>query len=439
MSKTSRQELNRQRWESFRGRENNLSAPVAEVVAAPVAAPGEVSILDGRTWHKALAETQKVMSSNDPNFSKAVDVMYRRLGGGYGVTSAVAAVDVGPRGGTTKVQSLLFSKALWTKQTAKQWARAHGFKAVKTDSKPTSEYIRVRQRMPKKSLQYRIKEFGNGIKAVMEIEKGMELSPASAVGTEIPEVVVQCVSHPDVGRYTGITGGRVVGSKELDDFIVKSFFQAAAEIVEAGGNPTKQAISIRIADYLDRGEFTNPVTGEKESIQLSPATIARILQGNYAKLLHNPRMSELDLQRNQDLIKSLREADEAQRELRSDEMARWWRLWNMFHRGAGSAEVIMELTDQRKSADELRASFDILKGEGAKDISFPPDMDKETILMEIRRALERKPPMKPERRGGIPAQRKSRAQYEAEAESRESQEMAEEREASEQFLRDLER
>lgn len=75
----------------------------------------------------------------------------------------------GPRGGTSGVQSLLFSrKAGWTPSKARAWARSHGRRYGNVDnSKPG--YIRLRQVDPKKFRRMVLQPFGRGtgIKAVI--------------------------------------------------------------------------------------------------------------------------------------------------------------------------------------------------------------------------------------------------------------------------------
>jgi hypothetical protein len=53
---------------------------------------------------------------------------------------------VGPRGGTTEIQALLFPRALWTLSKAKAWAKRNKYRYAKAHV--TDEYIRLRQRDP---------------------------------------------------------------------------------------------------------------------------------------------------------------------------------------------------------------------------------------------------------------------------------------------------
>lgn len=65
----------------------------------------------------------------------------------------------------SEVQSLLFDKQ-WTVAEAKDWARAHGYKASKVHE--TDNYIRLRQFDPIPGTEKRTITFGQGIKAIIE-------------------------------------------------------------------------------------------------------------------------------------------------------------------------------------------------------------------------------------------------------------------------------
>jgi hypothetical protein len=65
----------------------------------------------------------------------------------------------------SKIQSLLFDKQ-WTVAEAKDWARDHGYKAVKVHV--TDDYIRLRQKRPVSGTAKRTITFGQGIKAIVE-------------------------------------------------------------------------------------------------------------------------------------------------------------------------------------------------------------------------------------------------------------------------------
>lgn len=65
----------------------------------------------------------------------------------------------------SEIQSLLFDKQ-WTVPEAKDWARDHGYKAVKVHV--TDDYIRLRQFEPRANAEKRTITLGQGIKAVIE-------------------------------------------------------------------------------------------------------------------------------------------------------------------------------------------------------------------------------------------------------------------------------
>jgi hypothetical protein len=65
----------------------------------------------------------------------------------------------------SEIQSLLFDKQ-WTVAEAKDWARDHGYKAVKVHV--TDDYIRLRQKRPVSGAEKRTIAFGQGIKAIVE-------------------------------------------------------------------------------------------------------------------------------------------------------------------------------------------------------------------------------------------------------------------------------
>jgi hypothetical protein len=70
-----------------------------------------------------------------------------------------------PLSEASKVQSLIFDINKYTTDSAKDWASSHGFRSSKVDEKENT--IRLRQQSPSKSKEYRTKEFGKGIKAVI--------------------------------------------------------------------------------------------------------------------------------------------------------------------------------------------------------------------------------------------------------------------------------
>jgi len=69
--------------------------------------------------------------------------------------------------GKTKIQSVLLSRELFTKQQAIDWVKRHGFRYRKVD--PTERYWRFRQFDPHKRAKKRIITFTQGIRAIVEI------------------------------------------------------------------------------------------------------------------------------------------------------------------------------------------------------------------------------------------------------------------------------
>ena len=70
---------------------------------------------------------------------------------------------------TTHIQSLILSKEKFNRRQAESWIRRHkNFKPLKMDEKPRT--YRFRLRNPDETrYEYRIKPFGEGIKAVIGI------------------------------------------------------------------------------------------------------------------------------------------------------------------------------------------------------------------------------------------------------------------------------
>jgi hypothetical protein len=68
---------------------------------------------------------------------------------------------------TTKVQSVLLSRSLFTLSGARKWIHEHGFKDLKVDV--TKNYYRFRQISPSPRYKYRIKQVAPGIKFVIAI------------------------------------------------------------------------------------------------------------------------------------------------------------------------------------------------------------------------------------------------------------------------------
>ena len=76
---------------------------------------------------------------------------------------------VGPRGGRTEIQSLLFAREKWTRVTAREWARSHGFKHGEV--LVTAGYFRFRQSDPGDFRAFRTKVLSEkkGIKAIIGV------------------------------------------------------------------------------------------------------------------------------------------------------------------------------------------------------------------------------------------------------------------------------
>lgn len=76
---------------------------------------------------------------------------------------------VGPRGGRTEIQSLLFARSMWTRVTAREWARSHGFKHGQV--LVTTNHFRFRQSEPADFRAFRTKVLSakKGIKAIIGI------------------------------------------------------------------------------------------------------------------------------------------------------------------------------------------------------------------------------------------------------------------------------
>lgn len=70
----------------------------------------------------------------------------------------------------SKVQSIIFSKELWTKARSKTWLIKHGYKVrfANKSVHETQKYLRYRQKTPSKKARTRTIQFGKGIKAIIE-------------------------------------------------------------------------------------------------------------------------------------------------------------------------------------------------------------------------------------------------------------------------------
>jgi hypothetical protein len=75
---------------------------------------------------------------------------------------------VGPKGGRTNIQSILFDhRHGWTPTTARSWLADHGYKSSNRlmDIPPHGDFIHVRQQDPDQFSSLRTIVFGDGIKA----------------------------------------------------------------------------------------------------------------------------------------------------------------------------------------------------------------------------------------------------------------------------------
>ena len=70
----------------------------------------------------------------------------------------------------TRIQAILFEKDKFDTKTARQFLKKHDYKPIKRVHK-TTNYLRYRIRRPKDNTMYRMIDFGDDIKAVIEIIK----------------------------------------------------------------------------------------------------------------------------------------------------------------------------------------------------------------------------------------------------------------------------
>lgn len=96
----------------------------------------------------------------------------------------------------TKIQSLVFDRAVFNETSARSWARNHGFDQLDVDLKTNT--LRLRQRRPSSFAQLRTVQLAPGVKAVIGVQ---ELARANPASTE------QCPSCNGSGE------GRVEGAK----------------------------------------------------------------------------------------------------------------------------------------------------------------------------------------------------------------------------------
>jgi len=71
---------------------------------------------------------------------------------------------------TTKIQAILFEKDKFTADKARKFLKKHKYRPIKRVHK-TENYLRYRLVKPKKGAMYRMINFGDDIKAVIEIVK----------------------------------------------------------------------------------------------------------------------------------------------------------------------------------------------------------------------------------------------------------------------------
>lgn len=84
-------------------------------------------------------------------------------------------MEVGPRGGTTRIQAMLFDKEKYTEAQARKWCEEHNMKVKKVSTHEDGKYVRCRIESPKKFKTFRTstkpeQDFGPGIKAIFGIE-----------------------------------------------------------------------------------------------------------------------------------------------------------------------------------------------------------------------------------------------------------------------------
>jgi hypothetical protein len=71
------------------------------------------------------------------------------------------------RKGTSKIQSILFSKDYYTKKNAISWLKSHGYKYNKIDV--TEDFYRARQFPPRKDKKYRKLTPTPGLRLIIQI------------------------------------------------------------------------------------------------------------------------------------------------------------------------------------------------------------------------------------------------------------------------------
>jgi hypothetical protein len=98
---------------------------------------------------------------------KKKNVIYRTIFFGDDIL-AVIEIQKGGKA-STRIQAIIFEKKFFTIPQAKRWLKKHSKKYIKYDI--TSNFYRFRIIEPKKNGIYRMINFGDNIKAVLEITK----------------------------------------------------------------------------------------------------------------------------------------------------------------------------------------------------------------------------------------------------------------------------
>jgi hypothetical protein len=65
------------------------------------------------------------------------------------------------------LQSVLFSRQLWTIGQAKSWLKQHGLNPAYKTPDVTSNFIRFRQAEPNRNFSYRTRRIGDGIELII--------------------------------------------------------------------------------------------------------------------------------------------------------------------------------------------------------------------------------------------------------------------------------
>lgn len=125
-----------------------------------------------RKWLKKNNYKQRKRVKKTENYlrynitPKKENVLYRTINFGDNI---LAVIEI-QKGGkpSTRIQAIIFKKNKFTIPQAKRWLKTHDYKKyIKYDI--TENYYRFRLIEPKKKGIYRIIDFGDDIKAVLEI------------------------------------------------------------------------------------------------------------------------------------------------------------------------------------------------------------------------------------------------------------------------------